>query len=193
MGKNLRNIIIIVVVISAALLLNNHLQDRYTTSSKVIFDGNTEKIARFTISKTGESITLIKLSGFWNIEGHDSLVVRQPRLDNLFNSVLTTEHETMVSKNPEKWNLYSVDDSLGIRLQLFDSGEKVLGDYYFGRSKADWSHNNFRYAGENEVFLTSTNVIYHLNTTPNYWGEIPKPPEPDTTAVAPAEMFEEIK
>ena len=191
MVKNLRTIIIIVAVILAALFINRYLQGRYTTSSKAIFSGDTEKISRFTISKTDESITLVKMNGVWNIEGHDTLIVRQPRLDNLFNSVLTTEHETMVSKNPAKWNVYSVDDSLGIRLQLFDSGDKILGNYYFGRSKADWSHNNFRFAGEDAVYLTSTNVIYHLNTTANYWGEKPKPPEPDTTAVSPAEMFEE--
>ncbi len=194
MVKNLRTIIIVVAVIIAALFLNRYLQGRYTTSSKAIFSGDTEKITQFTISKTGESITLVKMNGVWNIEGHDTLIVRQPRLDNLFNSVLTTEHETMVSKNPAKWNVYSVDDSMGIRLQLFDSKDQVLGDYYFGRSKADWSHNNFRFTGEDEVYLTSANVIYHLNTTATYWGEKPPPPpEPDTTSVSPAEMFEETE
>ena len=194
MVKNLRTIIIIVVVIIAALFLNRYLQERYTTSSKAIFTGDTEKITQFKISKTGESITLVKMSGVWNIEGHDSLIVRQPRLNNLFNTVLTTEHETMVSNNPAKWNVYSVDDSLGIHLQLFDNGDKVLGDYYFGRSKADWSHNNFRFAGKEAVYLTSSNVIYHLNTTADYWGEKPPPPpEPDTTAMAPEVMFEEIE
>ena len=191
MGKNLRTIIIIVVAVVAALFLNRYLQNRYTTSSAAIFNGDVDEVVRFTITKADGAITLEKISGVWNIAGNDSLLVRQARLDNLFNNVLMIDHETMVSKNPEKWAIYSVNDSLGIRLQLFDSSDKLLGDYYFGRSEADWSHNNFRFAGEDEVYLTGANVIYQLNTNATYWGEKPKPPEPDSSAVVPGDLFEE--
>ncbi len=190
MGKNLRTIIIAVAVIVAALLLNNYLQDRYTTSPKAIFSGISDDLAKFTISRTGETITLEKIGGVWQIAGNDTMIVRQMRLDNLFDNVLATEHETMVSRNPDKWSLYSVNDSLGIRLQLFDQNRKSIGDYYFGRSKADWAHNNFRFAGQDEVYLTSANVIFHLNTTVTYWGEKPQPPELDSTAVTPDAVFE---
>ncbi|MFH1851385.1 MAG: DUF4340 domain-containing protein [Candidatus Neomarinimicrobiota bacterium] len=183
MGKNTRTFLIVAAVLVAAFLFNNYLQDRYTTSSKAIFSGDKADIVGITISKTGEAIRLEKSGDNWSISGHDSLVVRQPRLDNLFDKVLTVEHETLVSRNPEKWPVYAVDDSLGLRLQLFDAREKTLGDFYFGRSKSDWSHNYFRQAGKNEVFLTNTNVLYQLNTTVAYWGEKPKPPEPDSTAV----------
>jgi len=191
MGKNLRTIIIIVVAVVAALFLNRYLQNRYITSSAAIFNGDVDEVARFTITKADGATTLEKISDVWNIAGNDSLIVRQTRLDNLFNNVLKIEHETMVSKNPAKWAIYSVNDSLGIRLQLFDISDKLLGDYYFGRSAADWSHNNFRFAGEDEVYLTGANVIYQLNTNATYWGEKPKPPEPDSTAVAPSDLFED--
>jgi len=191
MGKNLRTIIIIVVAVVAALFLNRYLQNRYITSSAAIFNGDVDEVARFTITKADGATTLEKISDVWNIAGNDSLIVRQTRLDNLFNNVLKIEHETMVSKNPAKWAIYSVNDSLGIRLQLFDISDKLLGDYYFGRSAADWSHNNIRFAGEDEVYLTGANVIYQLNTNATYWGEKPKPPEPDSTAVAPSDLFED--
>jgi len=191
MGKNLRTIIIIVVAVVAALFLNRYLQNRYITSSAAIFNGDVDEVARFTITKADGATTLEKISDVWNIAGNDSLIVRQTRLDNLFNNVLKIEHETMVSKNPAKWAIYSVNDSLGIRLQLFDSNDKLLGDYYFGRSAADWSHNNIRFAGEDEVYLTGANVIYQLNTNATYWGEKPQPPVPDSTAVAPDDLFED--
>ncbi len=185
MGKNTRTLIIIAVVIVAALVFNQYWQERYTTSSEVIFDGDSDQVTSFTVNKSGLEISLVHDGTTWSIAGHDTLEVRQNRLDNLFNNVLTVEHETMVSRNPEKWSLYSVDDSLGTRLRLYDVKNKLLGDYYFGRSKTDWSHNNFRQGGEDEVYLTSANVLYHLNATSTFWGEKPKPPEPDTTSVAP--------
>ncbi len=186
MGKNTRTLIIIVVVIAAALAFNSLWQGRYTTSSETIFTGNPDDIVKFTVNKNNDTINLTKTDGTWSIVGVDSMVVRQNRLDNLFNNVLATEHATLVSKNPDKWHLYSVDDSLGTRLRLYNTRDKLLGDYYFGRSKTDWSHNNFRNGGEDEVYLTNANVLYHLNATTSFWGEKPKPPEPDTTAVMPA-------
>ncbi len=184
MGRNTRIILIVLGVLLVIFLVNNALQNRYQTKSAAVFPGDDAAITRFTISQPSGFIELVKIDDQWTITGADSLVVRQPRLNALFDRVLTVEHETLVSKNPEKWDVYSVNDSLGVNLKLYGTADELLGDFYFGQSKSDWAHNYYRQAGKNEVYLTSANVIYNLNPTANYWGEKPKPPEPDTSAAA---------
>ena len=98
--------------------------------------------------------------------------------------MLEVKTGTIVTKNPDKWTTYSVDDSLGTHLVLIDDEDNKVAHYVFGRSKSDYSHNNVRLRGEkesvdvlNNVYRTSSSVIHHLNTRATFWGE--KPPEPE--------------
>jgi len=177
MNKSWRNALIVMGVLIAAYFLNSHFQNRYTTQSSEIYSGDPEDVYKVLIQSTGDAIELSKEADTWVISGNDTLVMRQNRIDNLLSSVLSVNRETMVSKNPENWSKFSVDDSTGTHLALIDASGNTMAYYVFGRSKSDWSHNYVRIEEDPAVYLTDTNVINHLSTKATFWGEVPKPPE----------------
>lgn len=74
-------------------------------------------------------------------------------------------------------------DSTGTHLVLKDYNSEPIANAVVGRSNAEWSSSNIRFGEETDVYQTSENITFQLNTAPTYWGEVPPPPEPDTTSV----------
>ena len=59
----------------------------------------------------------------------------------------------------------------------------ILAKATVGRASAEWASSNIRVAEEIEVYQTNENISFQLNTSPTYWGEVPPPPQPDSTVV----------
>jgi len=186
MIKQWKTILIAIAVLLALYFINVSNQGKYVTSSHEVFPVETTDLSRFVISKDNQKIELTRKDTLWKIVGNDSLWVKQIIMDNFLDRAIKVQRETMISKNPEKWDTYSVDDSNGVRLQLFDQNGKEIGSAIFGRSKSEWSKNFVRMGDEKEVFQTNESILHQLQTRPTYWGEKPKPltpPEADTTSV----------
>ena len=164
--------------------INQQGQKKYTTKKSDLFTGNTEDVYRFTITKGDEFLELIRMDTTWKIVDNDSLIVKQRSFDNFFDRVLTTRRESVVSQNPEKWSKFSVDDSTGTILSIYDYAGESMGRFVFGSSRSDYSRNYVRINDDPNVYQTSSNIIFQLQTRPTYWGEKPKPPvvEADTTS-----------
>ena len=90
---------------------------------------------------------------------------------------------SLVSMSQDKWDKFNVGDSTGSLLVLKDHNSEYLGRITVGRSGAEWSASNIRVGDEVEVYQTNENIAWQLNTSPTYWGEVPPPPEPDSTAI----------
>ena len=79
----------------------------------------------------------------------------------------------MTSKQ-EKWETYNVSDSTGTHLALVGLDDETIGYYVFGRSNSDYSRCYVRIEKSSNVYLVNENVVYSLQTSPTYWGEILK-------------------
>ena len=177
MNKNVRNGIIVVVILLLAVVLKLNSDQKHNTSSLTLFTGQIEDIQKILIQKGEDAIELYREDEIWKIAGNDTLDIRENRITNFFDNVLTAGRETLVSTNPEKWGTYSVDDSTGLHLALINDADETFGYFVFGRSKKDWSHNYIRTDNDPDVYLTSTSIIHHLNARDTFWGEKPKPVE----------------
>ena len=133
---------------------------------------------RFLIQNKTDAIELSRQDSVWVISGNDTLVIKSQSIDNFFDKVLLVEIGTLVSKNPEKWSKYSVDDSTGTHLALIDVEGNTIEYAVFGRSKSDYARNYVRTHKDPQVHLTNTNILHYLSTSLTYWGEAPKP-EPE--------------
>ena len=183
MNKSSRNGLIILGMVIVVFMINQYLQNKHTTKSDVVFDGSIDDVTKILVQKGDDAIELIKNNEIWEIAGNDTMLIRQNRLDNLFNTVLSVERETLVSENYSKWKKFSVDDSMGTHLALIDDKGNTTAYLVFGRSKIDWSHNYIRLDQDPEVYLTNTSVIHHLSTSLTFWGEVPKTEEVDSAVV----------
>ena len=182
MTKNLKIALISLAVLVGVYLLIQRGQLQYSSQSSQLFTVEADDVNRFLIQNKTDAIELSRQDSTWVISGNDTLVVKLQSIDNFLDKVLLVETGTLVSKNPEKWSKYSVDDSTGTHLALIDAEGNTMEYAVFGRSKSDYARNYVRTHKDPKVHLTNESILHYLSTSPTYWGEAPKP-EPEEPPV----------
>ena len=182
MTKNLKISLILLCILIGIYFINNKNQNNLITKSSAIFLDDPKDILKILIQKGDDAIELIRVDTTWKISGNDTLIIKTRSLDNFFDKVLTVKKETIISENPNKYEKFSVSDSLGTHLALINLKNETSAYYVFGRSKSDYSRSYVRIGENPKVYLTNQNVIYMLSTNETYWGEKPKEeiPPPDS-------------
>ena len=175
--RNMKLWIAVIAILVVGAVYVQYSKGRYTASSEGVFSAEREEIQKVLIRTGDKSLELVNMGGEWRIAGNDTLVVRQDRLDALFNKALAVKRTTLMTEKAEKWGTYSVDDSTGTHLALVDPGGGTLSEVVFGRSMSDWSKSYVRLKPAPAVYLTDHNVMYYLSTEATFWGEKPAPAE----------------
>jgi hypothetical protein len=183
MGKNTKWLLIVLGIFVVLFGINQLQQSNLGSSSDQVFEIEREDVFNFDISSGVETISLSFNGESWAIDGNDTLVVKENTINNFFDKVLKVTRTSLVSRNQAKWDKFNVGDSTGTLLVLKDHNSESLGRITVGRSGAEWSASNIRVGDEVEVYQTNENIAWQLNTSPTYWGEVPPPPEPDSTAI----------
>ena len=155
-------------------IFNLGQQKDYQSTSSKLFNIEKEQIKKILIQSQGEAIELLRIDTTWAISGHDSLIIKQNLLNSFFDRVLTLASENIMTTNTTKWYTYNVDDSTGTHLALVDFNDNTIGYYVFGRSTSDYTRCYVRTKESSNVYLANQNVMYNLQTKPQYWGEVEK-------------------
>lgn len=175
---NLKWLLIGVVVLLGVYFLMQSQQSGYETQTDRIFPEQTENIAKMVFEANGQTLTLVKQDSTWSLSGHDTLVVRADQVTALFAQGFPVSKETLMTQKADNWGKYSVDESTGTHVKVYDASDALLTHAVFGRSTSDWSRNYVRVGDAPEVFLTDRNVVTMFNTSPTYWGKKPPAPKP---------------
>lgn len=171
---NLKWIAILLGVLIALYLFTRMQQSGLETQSAAVFPENQGDIHTIELWTQADTVTIERSGDSWSIVGHDSLTMRPNRMDTFLDQALKVKRETLISKNPEKWSKYSVDDSMGTHVRLLSASGDEMIHTVFGRSTTDWSHNYVRTVGVDQVYLTDTSVAHMMYPRATYWGEKPK-------------------
>ena len=175
MNKSLQYLIIAFVLLLFLFFINRSQQNKYNSSSELIFNIDDDRIYRILFLDTnGDSLSIVKTDTTWTMPKSDTLVIKDRQINQFFEKVVNGKYDMVRSKNPDNWNKYGVTDSLGKTVSLFDSNNKLIKSVIFSNKGQDYSHNNYRIVGENEVYRTTENIFYLINITPSYWGSPPK-------------------
>jgi len=174
MTNNLKIAIIVLGLLLIIFFINSNKQNALIIQSNQLFEKNVNDIQKILIQKNAAAIELIRTDTIWEISGNDSLIIKERSLESFFDRVLTVNRETLISENPEKYDKFSISDSLGIHLALIGSQNETIAYYVFGRSSTDYSRSYVRIGNNPNVYLTDQNVTYMLTTEETYWGEMPK-------------------
>ena len=175
MNKSLQYLIIAFVLLLFLFFINRMQQGRYNSSSELIFNIDDDKIHRILFLDTnGDSLTILKTDTTWIMPEADTLTIKDRQISQFFEKVINGKYDMIRSKNPDNWNKYGVTDSLGKTVSLYDINNNLIKSVIFSNVGQDYSHNNYRVIGENEVYRTTENIFYLINITPNYWGSPPK-------------------
>ena len=164
MNKSLQYLIIAFVLLLFLFFVNRMQQGRYNSSSELIFDIDDNKIHRILFLDTsGDSLTILKTDTTWIMPEADTLTIKDRQISQFFEKVINGKYDMIRSKNPNNWNKYGVTDSLGKTVSLYDINNNLIKSVIFSNAGQDYSHNNYRVIGENEVYRTTENIFYLIN------------------------------
>jgi len=163
--------------------LSQFKQSSLISRSDQIFNIAKSDIFGIQIRQGEDSLSLSFNGDIWSILGHDSLQVKDNTLNSFFDKLLSLKRTSLVSKNSSKWDKFMVGDSTGTHLSFIDYNGELLSNIIVGKSNAEWASSNVRIGDMAEVYQTNENVSWQLNTSATFWGEVPSPPEADSTDI----------
>ena len=182
MNKSLQYLLIVFGVLLLLFFINQSQQSKYRIASEAIFHVEEGNIYRILFTDfNGDSLVLVKSDTSWYMPQADTLEMKDRQINQLFEKVINGTYDMIISKNPEKWNKFGVTDSSGKMVTLFDEDNTLLLSIIFSNKGQDYSHNFYRTVGENEVYRTTENIFYMINTKPTYWGSKPKKEETENS------------
>ena len=171
MNKKLIISISILCLVIGIYFFNSTIQKNYQSSSENLMNFQPNDLKKIIIQSGQEAIELIKKDTLWSIAGHDTLKIKQQPLDRFFDIVSKIKIQNKMTKNKENWPKYNVDDSSGVHLALVDWNNQTIGYYVFGQSKTDYARCYVRINEAHEVYLLNENIMYNLQSKPEFWGE----------------------
>ena len=189
MDKKLKISICILIGLVCFYLYDSSKQDSYQASYTDTFKFDHSNISKVIILKNNDGIELEKVDSIWQINGHDSLVIKQSSIDKLFSETLAVKIKTFPeSSNPKDLSVYSLDSTLGVNLILLDTKGETLSNSIFGISPSNYSLNFYKDFNGQAVYKTNSNILTYLTTSLRYWGEAPTEDIPDSTLSAPSDL-----
>jgi hypothetical protein len=144
----------VLTVLIIFYIININQQKNYQSTSNQIFNFNQEQVNSLLIKSEGATIEIQRVDTSWVIVNNDSLTLKNNVLTTFFDKIFKLESETIMTTNSEKWIKYN-----------------TLGIFVFGRSSSDFSRCYIRFNDNPDVHLVNQNIMYNLQTRPEYWGE----------------------
>jgi len=171
MSNKLKFGLVALIVLVGLFFINKKNQASYSSNSTNLFSISKDDVKKILIQANQEALELVRNDSTWSISGNDTLTVKERSISQFFDKVLNIKLETLMTTKQEKWATYNVSDSLGIHLALVGWNDQTIGYLVFGRSNSDYARCYVRRENSSDVYLTSENVVYSLQTSPTYWGE----------------------
>lgn len=134
--------LLVITVISE--MANRNRGERTFKSELTNFDR--EQVSKIEIlNNEGEELVLRKGSGKWIIQsGDNEYLADSSTVKNMISTVSNLKPERVVALDEEKWSDFEVNDSLGLRVKIYNEDE-TLADLYVGKFKYSVPQN----AGQN--------------------------------------------
>ena len=139
MDKKLIISISVLVILIGFYFYDSSKQSSYQSEYSEIFNFNHSKLSKVLILKDIDGIELEYIDSTWNINGHDSLTIKQRSIDTLFDKILKVKRSSMsISDNPQDLSIYSLNDSECTDVVFLDKNGDTLGKASFGISASNY-------------------------------------------------------
>ena len=181
MDKKLLTVIGILGGLVLFYFINLGVQDSYSSDTTKFFSITEDSVSKIVISSNQDAIELTKNDTTWAISGNDTLEIKENVIDNLFDRMSSLEQHHLVTSKEENWDTYNVSADKGTHLAFINHEGNTAAYYVFGTSATEYNRCYVRMNQDSQVFLLNNNIIYQLQTTPTFWGEVPASSDNDET------------
>ena len=165
----------ILLILVGIYFINQNQQKGYSSKTNQIFDIEEGDIKKILIQSNDDALEIARTDTSCEIIGHDSLKLKDNIMNTFFDRFLSLESERIMTQKKENWIKYNIDDSQGTHLALIGHDDNTIEYLVFGRSNSDFARCYIRKNQSDNVHLANQNIIYILQTNPNYWGQKPTP------------------
>ena len=172
-----KKLLTVIGILSALLLLyfiNLGVQNSYSADTSSFFSVTEDSISKVVISSSQDAIELTKTDTSWAISGNDTLQIKKDMISNLFDRMSNLEKHHLVTSKEENWDIYNVSSEKGTHLAFINQEGNTAAYYVFGRSLTEYNRCYVRMNQDSDVYLLNNNIIYQLQVTPTFWGEVPQ-------------------
>lgn len=126
-----------------------------------------EEVLKIQISKDAEKIILEKKDGKWRIANGRQFPSDVNKVTNFIKSLHSLKQTSLVSRNPDRKEIYFVDEKNGSHIEIWDLKNRNIADFYSGKYLADGQF--LRRTDESNVFQTTPTLALFLLMDKDGW------------------------
>ncbi len=112
-------------------------------------------IQRFSLVSQGLTITIENKNGVWRVTSPIDVPANEGVVVHFLASLRSFAFEEVMSRRPESFELFQVDDAAGVRLSVWGTGAKDPLEWIIGKDAPLGGHGYARLGNGKEVYLTS--------------------------------------
>ncbi len=173
-GKQIRTLGIVLVGLALlALLLERPWQsgDGVKQSDFVFAGVEAEKVHKIVVENASETVTLERADGDnWLIAGEFPLPADTAQIHRALRSLPEISTSAPVARNPEKHDIFGVDDESGALAKFFGAGDDLVASMVIGKNSRSGSAGTyFRLEEGDEVYQTPRPFKSYIVKTRGGW------------------------
>lgn len=131
--------------------LSEKRQKKTTEASLLFPDFEKESAATIEVKSPAKSIVLKKNEEGWLISETDGFTADPQLVNNALDTIAGLMRDTIVSKNPEKQDIFEVTPTKGVEVKVSDAEKNMLAHFYIGKTASDFFSSYLRKEGSEEV------------------------------------------
>ncbi len=128
-----------------------------------------DEVTKFRLDYPGQDTQAVleKKQGEWRVVNSHFFPADEERVDGFFKAMYSLKEGALVSNNPERTTIFSVNEKNGTRVRVWNHKDRTVADFYAGEIIPDGQY--LRRADEDEVFQTIPSLARFLNTPVDEW------------------------
>lgn len=152
---------IFLALLVVVLIFEKPYQAKKVRTDQYLINTDSKKIDKITIKKKDQETVLMKKGDRWFVENKGNFPADPIILTEILEKLDGLETGQLVSKNPEKVNIFEVTAESGIEVKA--DGEQSKIHFYIGKSGQDFNSNYVRREGSDAVYLTRESLRHSFD------------------------------
>lgn len=143
---------------------------RHNNSKSLMSQLNEQEIKKISIENPEEakSATLEKRDKIWVLINGQSFPADDKKIKELINKINLIRSEEVISKNPERHELFNVDKKSGTHIVIWNNRDKTIADFFIGKS-TESNQQYIRLASSDETHKSNQNITSLTQQTKEDW------------------------
>jgi hypothetical protein len=149
----LAGVLLVLVLVIFLLVRPDHSRKADEQESLALYPGlDTSRVDRVQIHSKEADVDLFRDDEGWKVASEDSFPADPGGLERIVEAVAKLTDDEVVSRLPEKYDLFQVDSAQAVEVSVHADGEQQAR-FFIGKSGPDFSSTYLRDSEREEVFL----------------------------------------